>query len=311
MNRLGHYVTLLLLALLLALASSARPHISVPSADTPSLHTRVAIVGGSPADALVTRHLAFIIVLLDRNGTTDLRPCTGTFLSRREVVTAAHCLIAPPGTRVVDVLIWANRRELTLTETFLDNVITVAAMFVHKLYDHEAQLHDVGILRLRWPVGRLVRLVKLPRFGRSRPLLSDMQHAGYGQVRDGGKAANVLRVVVLKKRSFRRCAQRDNLSDEEVASRGEIVICATAARLREPGEGSCYGDDGGPLFTTEKNGRLRMFGIQSYVRGKCGAARTISYFARVALYKQDMLRFVRGNRTANWVKVDFEVEGKL
>lgn len=257
------------------------------------------VVGGTNTNRAIRRHVAFLVKRTSNGSDTTLSTCSGLLVSHRFVLTSAHCL-APPadghGHRLQSVAIWMNLHNLKFNEAFLRHARYASAVYVHRWYQPDTQLHDLALLRLNKHFRNGARPVLLPRRHRMLPYYSDVLYAGFGDVDGNGTRPHFLQVTTLKNRDFRFCASIDRIS----RSLARTLLCATAPAVDKGGTGICLGDGGGPLFTKAKAGRIRLFGVASHIRGPCGAPFTTNYFTRIVFYLADIARALNGSVAANW-----------
>lgn len=113
------------------------------SADTTSLPHDSRIANGDTA----SRTFVDSLVAIYRTGPSDYR-CTGTLVSSRWVVTAAHCQVAAGSTRV---LLGAKRTS----EATEDNLIGVSRVIVYSGYNEDSgRSFDIALFELDRPAPR-------------------------------------------------------------------------------------------------------------------------------------------------------------
>lgn len=271
---------------------------------------RRRIVGGVDAAPAVVRHTAYIVRRLQLGRKIALSACTGVVLSPRLVATAAHCVTVPNERRkwrVTSVAVWANLPLVDLSRAFFANATYASVVYKHRRYNSVTVMHDIAMLRLREPLRGGVRSVLLPRFKQELPNPTSVQTAGFGQTAIDGDSATVLQVTTLIKRRYQFCARLNNFKP----THAPFKMCATPPDLRRGGRGSCFGDSGGPLFKRAKGGRIRLFGIESYISGDCAAPSTINYFTRIVFYLVDIKRALKGKFNSNWVKTVLSKEALI
>jgi hypothetical protein len=197
------------------------------------------IVGGTTTSAY-----SYVVAVGNAQGAF----CSGTVVSKRTVVTAAHC--APGITRV-----FFGPRAARPTAS-----IAVVREIAHPGYDENSMTNDVAVLALASDAP--VQPAPLLREGLANNgtwIGPDFTFVGYG-ITNGttGAGFGVKRVVKFP-----------------IAAVGPARVGGTAGTIdatqfyyRTAGKNTCSGDSGGPAFAT-KNGVLLLAGVTSYGDGPC------------------------------------------
>lgn len=230
-----------------------------------------AVVGGREGGPAAN---ATVMVLNARGGV-----CTGIVLSRRAVLTAAHCADGRVDLRIH----WREGGEPVLVEP--------AAVALHPEFNAKAvaaRRRSVDLALVRLPEPLPARFAKaslvegqLPRAGSSVTL------AGYGVAREGE----------AKTTGTYRSAE---LATVEPYGPGRILIWASdpATGGKKPGAGACQGDSGGPIL----NGGSGVVAVTSWSTGaggkQCGL---LSQGVLVAPQRGWIDRTLAGwNESADW-----------
>jgi secreted trypsin-like serine protease len=192
--------------------------------------------------------------------------CGAVVVSPREVVTAAHCVVAEgsvqPRRRALDVV--AGRLRLRGAGSFRTHVLSVR---VHPAFDPETLANDLAILELARPVTGIAQLDD-----GSADVTGDTATAlGWGSTQ--GDFPDALRQTAIDLEPDASCT----------AAYGDGYDAATmlCAGIPQGGHDTCQGDSGGPLVVAGATGTV-VVGFTSF-GGACGEAGAPGAYVRARI----------------------------
>ncbi|KAL0859631.1 hypothetical protein ABMA27_010757 [Loxostege sticticalis] len=230
------------------------------------------IIGGSNT---VIENYPFL-VQLERDGTQS---CGGALLTRRHVLTAAHCFFDNNGNRVA-----ASRLRVRVGTTRRGrdgSTRRVSTYVIHSGYNNRTMDSDIAIIVMASSVtlGSRVGRVRIPLQGQTVPSTAPLVYVGWGSIVETNSVpSSVLQMVQVQKVNFTVCAENYR---NVPAPNGPIYLTSNmicAGRLGVGGADACQGDSGGPLL----QGNTAV-GVVSFGLG-CGRAQYPGINVRVSAF---------------------------
>ncbi|XP_077519950.1 chymotrypsin-1-like [Amblyomma americanum] len=213
--------------------------------------------------------------------------CGGSIITRRIILTAAHCVEKP----IESVEVFYNSSKLSEGPS-----IQAKAVVIHPGYRENMVSSDIALLKLETPlkIDKFVRPVCLPTKWtrvKQRRLIA----AGWGSTREGGVASEDLLHVRLKRLPSGKCKK---LIPPATAARINIstIICAWTKK-----KDICDGDSGGPLTGLNRKGKTVQLGIAAF-NYACTSPLTPTAFTRVSSFMPWIRRMIRSERF--WAPLD-------
>ena len=200
---------------------------------------------------------------------TDRQYCAGTLVTRRWLLSAAHCFVNEDGSiirpREIEVLL-AEKNLLASRSRSRGEFLDVTRVVVHPSYDPESSRWDAALLRL----SRSTRTNPIRIIGTSErrfwPVGKRAYIAGWGD-REPADSPVVDKPDRLHSGFIPVVGDATCRAHQDVpAFYQPSMFCAGYSRGRPD---TCAGDSGGPIAVKPSDGKWRLIGITSF--GLCGS----------------------------------------
>ncbi|KAH7939940.1 hypothetical protein HPB52_019542 [Rhipicephalus sanguineus] len=253
--------------LLLGSSSSVRAdglQINGPECGMP---TQGMIVNGTAAKTNQFPWMVFLAMYTSKGSQYN---CGGSILTKRHILTAAHCTVTRSGKPFKRIDAYYGNSEWTRGKR-----LVVTKVIRHPKYSSRNHANDIAVLQVEKPFqyGSNARPICIP----AAPMnIFDTETvvAGWGRLKEGGMATTHLQFTTVRVLPNELCSVLYFI----LGYVGDLMYCAY-----RKGTNACHGDSGGPLMSRVIGGRYVQVGIVSF-GASCEGAYIPAVYARVETY---------------------------
>lgn len=276
----------------------------IPNASPMAADTSELIVGGSKAPKNIRKRMA-MAVTVTRGG--EVFSCTGSVISKKFILCAAHCFIFGSGKRN---RVWAKNSYVLIGEKGTDlkffespeNKYKMKQVFIIKKFKPQSAFFrdDVALVELKEEIKNSqffpFTLGEAPDAAQKKVIAS-----GYGAKGTTKDKPRKLLAAKLVYQDWNTCT--DELGFSSGIRQAESVCLTSKGFPNQAKTGICFGDSGGPVVF-KSGGSFVQFGIASYFFGElCEAKGTVYVYQRVSFYKAKIEGKVLRNKNNGWKKL--------
>lgn len=235
--------TILYLVLIISLLSCSNLKVrSIAEANTDSLSNQNLIFGGQEASAAFQQQYGIVKIIIQRFDEEEAI-CTGTLISAKLVLTAAHCV---------------NDESVKSIEVYFSSSEKSQALYEDVQVHPNNSESDLAVIQIKKAAPKRFQMARLPSKNRAFEIgvNTPVTLAGYGQ---------------------------STLKDEEMENDDKLrfvkhlpvmQIDKGTFKIEQTTKGACHGDSGGPALIEMPNGSLFQIGVISHVldsNGRCNS----------------------------------------
>ena len=219
------------------------------SAQTFQSGTAAPIIGGSNSTLDYQKQNGIVGVLMiyqDQMGQQMSAGCTSSLITKNVVVTAAHCLVAPKGAKLVQAVVYFSNDLSTVMDEISNgnksNVRPIDKVLRHEAYlQSEQSNNDIGLIHFAGTTPEGFQLATRATHESAAAMKpgSSVTLAGFG-VSDYKKDSKTGKLSGEGSGFLR---QIDNIEVVSFSASGEEMTFD-----QSKGSGACHGDSGGPAY---------------------------------------------------------------
>jgi len=235
-----------------------------------------------------------IMIFLVRSDSDSDKPkrihCGGSIISKRYIVTAAHCIFdSQTGRRYrrTDFELHAGRHDTNVSEAG-SQVLQAEKIIVHNGYESKRFKNDIALIKLKIPMvwSRMVRPVCLPK---EDPRLGQIcVVTGWGKTKTG-HPSRFLQQVYMPIADQTVCTNNYLQRFNMVVT--EKQICAGSGDGKKD---SCRGDSGGPLVC-RRGSAWSLVGVVSAGTSDCAVKGFPGIYTRLTAYTEWIADTIKAN----------------
>lgn len=205
--------------------------------------------------------------------------CGGTIISKRFVVTAAHCMVESKTRDGFHVRLGDQSHDKYDAGEISIKVKRIILTGTYQTWSHN---NDIALLELEKDItfSNKVTAACLPKQNIQVAVGTECYVSGWGRVHYNGQTSSVLKHLQLNIIDNRVCNSRNGDANPIT----NVMVCGYNQNPSISDSSTCRGDSGGPLVCQQIDGRWVLQGVVSWGSSYCDSNKRYSVYTRVSQF---------------------------